>query len=242
MASGKSNDIELLAPAGNFESLMAAIQGGADAVYFGVGKLNMRAGSSKNFSVSDLEEIRKISKRHDVKVYVTLNTVMYNEDLEYAREIINAVHKNGIDAIVASDFSIINYARSLGIKVHISTQANVSNIESLKFFAGFADVIVLARELSLQQVADLCKQVDELNITGPGGNKIKIEAFAHGALCMAISGKCYLSLHEKNKSANRGECNQLCRRGYTVTEKEEGYQLDIDTGPSSCQRYLCLPR
>jgi putative protease len=228
MASEKSHDIELLAPAGNFESLMAAIQGGADAVYFGVGKLNMRAGSSKNFSVSDLEEIRRISNKHGVKVYVTLNTVMYNEDLDYAREIIDAVLKHRIDAIVASDFSIINYARSVGIKVHISTQANVSNIESLKFFAGFADVIVLARELSLDQVKDLCEQVDEQNITGPGGGRIRIEAFAHGALCMAISGKCYLSLHEKNKSANRGECNQLCRRGYTVTEKEEGYQLDID--------------
>jgi putative protease len=228
MASGKSNDIELLAPAGNFESLMAAIQGGADAVYFGVGKLNMRAGSSKNFSVSDLEEIRKISDQHGIRVYVTLNTVMYNEDLEYAKEIIEAVHRNRIDAIVASDFSIINYAKSLGVKIHISTQANVSNIESLKFFASFADVIVVARELSLEQVRDLCAQVDEQNITGPGGERIKIEAFAHGALCMAISGKCYLSLHEKNKSANRGECNQLCRRGYTVTEKEEGYQLDID--------------
>jgi putative protease len=228
MASGKSNDIELLAPAGNFESLMAAIQGGADAVYFGVGKLNMRSGSSKNFSISDLEEIRRISEQYGVRAYVTLNTVMYNEDLEYAREIIDAVKKNCIDAIVASDFSIINYARSVGVKVHISTQANVSNIESLRFFAGFADVIVLARELSLEQVRDICDLVDEQNITGPGGDRVKIEAFAHGALCMAISGKCYLSLHEKNKSANRGECNQLCRRGYTVTEKEDGYQLDID--------------
>jgi putative protease len=188
----------------------------------------MRAGSSKNFSVSDLEEIRRISDQHGVRAYVTLNTVMYDEDLEYAREIIDAVLKHRIDAIVASDFSIINYARSVGVKVHISTQANVSNIESLKFFAGFADVIVLARELSLEQVSDLCRQVDEQNITGPEGDKVRIEAFAHGALCMAISGKCYLSLHEKNKSANRGECNQLCRRGYTVTENEEGYQLDID--------------
>ncbi len=228
MATGKSNNIELLAPAGNFESLMAAIQGGADAVYFGVGKLNMRAGSSKNFSISDLEEIRKISDEYSVKVYVTLNTVMYNEDLDYAREIIDAVLKHRIDAIVASDFSVINYARSAGVKVHISTQANVSNIESLKFFASFADVIVLARELSLEQVRDMCGQVNEQNIIGPSGDRIRIEAFAHGALCMAISGKCYLSLHEKNKSANRGECNQLCRRGYTVTEKEEGYQLDID--------------
>ncbi len=228
MASGKQNDIELLAPAGNFESLMAAIQGGADAVYFGIGKLNMRAGSSKNFSISDLKEIKRISDQHGIRTYVTLNTVMYNEDLDYAKDIIEAVHESRIDAIVASDFSIISYAKSLGLKVHISTQANVSNIESLKFFANFADVVVLARELSLEQVKVLCQQVDEQNVIGPGGEKIKIEAFAHGALCMAVSGKCYLSLHEKNKSANRGECMQICRRGYTVTEKEEGYQLDID--------------
>ena len=228
MASGKPNDIELLAPAGNFESLMAAIQGGADAVYFGVGKLNMRAGSSKNFSISDLEEVRRICNLHGIRAYVTLNTVMYNEDLDYAKEIIDAVHESSIDAIVASDFSIISYAQSLGVKVHISTQANVSNIESLKFFASFADVVVLARELSLDQVKVLCQQVDEQNITNPDGQKVRIEAFAHGALCMAISGKCYLSLHEKNKSANRGECNQLCRRGYIVTEKDDGYQLDID--------------
>ncbi len=228
MASGKKNDIELLAPAGNFESLMAAIQGGADAVYFGVGKLNMRAGSSKNFTIEDLVEIKRISDLHGINTYVTLNTVMYDEDIEYVKEIIDAVRKAGINAIIASDFSVINYARSIGINVHISTQANVSNIESLKFFANFADVVVLARELSLEQVKDICQQVEEQNITGPGGEKIKVEAFAHGALCMAVSGKCYLSLHEKNKSANRGECMQLCRRGYTVTEKEEDYQLDID--------------
>jgi len=228
MASGKPNDIELLAPAGNFESLMAAIQGGADAVYFGVGKLNMRAGSSKNFTIEDLGEIKRVSDLHGINTYVTLNTVMYDEDIDYAKEIIDAVRKVGINAIIASDFSVINYARSIGINVHISTQANVSNIESLKFFANFADVVVLARELSLEQVKDICQQVEEQNITGPGGEKIKVEAFAHGALCMAVSGKCYLSLHEKNKSANRGECMQLCRRGYTVTEKEEDYQLDID--------------
>jgi putative protease len=164
---------------------------------------------------------------------------MYNEDLEYAREIIDAVLKHRIDAIVASDFSVINYARSVGVKVHISTQANVSNIESLKFFAHLADVIVLARELSLEQVGDMCEQVEEQDITCPGGDRVKIEAFAHGALCMAISGKCYLSLHEKNKSANRGECNQLCRRGYTVTEKEEGYQLDIDNEYIMSPKDLC---
>ena len=228
MASGKPNDIELLAPAGNFESLMAAIQGGADAVYFGVGKLNMRAGSSKNFTIEDLEEIKRISDLHGINTYVTLNTVMYDEDINYAKEIIDAVRKTEINAIIANDFSVINYARSVGVNVHISTQANVSNIESLKFFANFADVVVLARELSMEQVKNICHQIDVQNVTGPGGEKIKVEAFAHGALCMAVSGKCYLSLHEKNKSANRGECMQLCRRGYTVTENEEGYQLDID--------------
>lgn len=222
------NDIELLSPAGDFESLMAAIQGGADAVYFGVGNLNMRAGSSKNFAISDLEEIKARCAGHGLKTYVTLNTVMYNEDLEYVKRTIDGIRNAGMDAIIASDFSVIEYARSLGLKVHVSTQANVSNVESLKFFAHFAEVIVLARELSLDQVKELCRQVEEQNITGPGGKKIKIEAFAHGALCMAISGKCYLSLHEKNKSANRGECMQLCRRGYTVTEKDDGYQLDID--------------
>jgi len=228
MVSGKYSGIELLAPAGNFESLMAAIQGGADAVYFGVGKLNMRAGSSKNFTVQDLKEIRRITQKHKVKSYVTLNTVMYDEDLEHAKKIIDAIKAEGLDAIIAGDFSVINYAREQGIDVHISTQANVSNVESLKFFASFGEVIVLARELSLEQVQDICMEVKEQNITGPKGQKIRIEAFAHGALCMAISGKCYLSLHEKNKSANRGECMQLCRRGYTVTEKEDGYQLDID--------------
>jgi len=228
MPSGNHTEIELLAPAGDFESLMAAIQGGADAVYFGVGNLNMRAGSSKNFSIQDLEEIKRRCSEHGTKTYVTLNTVMYDEDLEYAKGIIDEVRKAGIDAIIASDFSVINYARSLGLRIHISTQANVSNIESLKFFANFGDVIVLARELSLEQVKEICRQADDQNINGPSGEKIKIEAFAHGALCMAISGKCYLSLHEKNKSANRGECMQLCRRGYTVTEKDDRYQLDIE--------------
>jgi putative protease len=228
MSSIKNREVELLAPAGNFESIIAAIQGGADAVYFGVGKLNMRAGSSKNFSISDLEEIKKICTDHNIKAYITLNTVMYDEDLDYAKRLIDEINMVKIDAIIASDFSIINYARSKGLNVHISTQANVSNIESLKFFANFAEVIVLARELSLEQVKEICTRIEDEDIKGPGGRKIKVEAFAHGALCMAISGKCYLSLHEKNKSANRGECMQLCRRGYTVTEKDDGYQLDID--------------
>lgn len=228
MLSAKPDDIELLAPAGNFESLMAAIQGGADAVYFGIGKLNMRAGSSTNFTLEDLPEIKQLCQKHGVKTYVTLNTVMYNDDLGEVKKTIDVIKSAGLDAIIASDFAVINYARESGIKLHISTQANVSNIESLKFFSQVAEVIVLARELSLEQVQEICRLVKEQQITGPGGDIIRIEAFAHGALCMAISGKCYLSLHEKNKSANRGECMQLCRRSYTVTEKDDGYQLDID--------------
>jgi len=221
-------DIELMAPAGNFESLMAAIQGGADAVYFGVGKLNMRAGSTKNFNIDDLREIRKRCNDAGIKAYVTLNTVMYDDDLKNIKKIIDEVNENRIDAIIATDFSVINYARSKGVRIHLSTQSNVSNMESVRFFAEFADVIVLARELSLRQITNICSSIRKENLCGPSGNKLRVEVFAHGALCMAISGKCYLSLHEKNKSANRGECLQLCRRGYTVTEKEDGYQLDID--------------
>jgi len=223
-----SQDIELLAPAGNFESLMAALQAGADAVYFGVGSLNMRAASSRNFNITDLPEIRNRCDQAGVRTYVTLNTVMFDEDLEEMREVIRAVRNAGIDAVIASDFAVISEARKQNVPVHISTQSNVSNTGSLQFFAQYADVMVLARELTLEQIQRVCNAVVEQNICGPSGRQIRIETFAHGALCMAISGKCYLSLHEKNKSANRGECMQLCRRGYTVTEKEEGYQLDID--------------
>lgn len=229
-------NIELLAPAGNFESLMAAIQGGADAIYFGVGSLNMRAAASRNFRLQDLPAIRKRSEKAGVKTYVTLNTVMYDEDLVELRQVIREVKNSGIDAIIASDPAVIIEARQQGVPIHISTQSNISNVESLRFYAAFADVVVLARELSLGQVRNICMSVREKNICGPSGNPVRIEAFAHGALCMAISGKCYLSLHEKNKSANRGECMQLCRRGYTVTEKEDGYQLDINNA------YIMSPR
>jgi putative protease len=228
MSTAKREDLELLAPAGNFESLMAAIQAGADAVYFGIGALNMRAASSRNFNTADLPEIKKRCGLAGVKTYVTLNTVMYDEDLEEMRQIIGAIKNSGIDAVIASDFAVVAEARKQGVPIHISTQSNVSNAESLRFFAEYADVMVLARELSLDQVRALCEIIDEQKICGPSGKPVRIEAFAHGALCMAISGKCYLSLHEKNKSANRGECMQLCRRGYTVTEKEDGYQLDIE--------------
>jgi putative protease len=228
MSGNEYENIELLAPAGDFESMMAAIQGGADSVYFGLGSLNMRASASRNFRISDLPMINERCRNAGIKTYVTLNTVMYDEDLEEMRHVIRAVKDSGIDGIIAGDLAVILEARRHGVRVHISTQANISNLESLRFYAGFADVVVLARELSLEQVSSLCRSVREENICGPSGNLLRIEVFAHGALCMAISGKCYLSLHEKNRSANRGDCMQLCRRGYTVTEKEDGYQLDID--------------
>ncbi len=239
MLTENHHDIELLSPAGNFESLMAAIRAGADAVYFGVGDLNMRSASSKNFTAEDLPEIAKKCRKARVRSYVTLNTVMYDRDLPAVKKILKAIKNAGIDAVIASDFAVIRHARDIGLPVHISTQANVSNIESLRFFAGFAEVVVLARELSLGQVEDICRAVKKENITSPSGRPVKIEAFAHGALCMAISGKCYLSLHEKNKSANRGECMQLCRREYRVTEKEEGYQLDIDNEYIMSPKDLC---
>ena len=220
--------IELLSPAGDFAALMAAIQGGADAVYFGIGRLNMRVSSTKNFTQADLPEIKKIATENNIKVYLTLNAVMYDDDLEEITDLLSQVKETGIDAVIASDFSVIEKAADLGVPVHISTQANVSNIGAVEFFARYGEVIVLARELNIQQVQNICRKVTEKNITGPSGKPVRIEAFIHGALCMSVSGKCYLSLHEKNKSANRGECMQLCRRGYTVTEKDDGYSLDID--------------
>ncbi len=220
--------IELLSPAGDFASLVAAAQGGADAVYFGAGNLNMRISSTKNFSVNDLPEIRKITDEYKLRAYLTLNTVMYDKDMDEMKAMVRQAKDAGIDAVIASDFSVFTYAHKLGMPVHISTQANVSNYEALKFFAGFGDVIVLARELDIAQVKEVCAQAAINKLTGPSGNPLRLEAFVHGALCMSVSGKCYLSLHENNKSANRGECMQLCRRGYTVTEKDEGYQLDID--------------
>ena len=221
-------DFEIMAPVGSYESLMAAIQGGANSVYFGIEKMNMRANSSNNFTFDDLANIVKICTENNLNSYLTVNTVVYNTELKLMREIIDAAKNNNVTAIIASDLSVINYARSIGVNVHISTQVNISNTESLKFFAQFADVVVLARELSLDQVAKISKAIKEENITGPAGNLVKIEMFIHGALCMAISGKCYLSLHEKNSSANRGACLQTCRKAYTVTEKESGNQLEID--------------
>ena len=235
----RREDFEIMAPVGSYESLMAAIQGGANSVYFGIEKMNMRANSSNNFTFDDLANIVKICTENNINSYLTVNTVIYNTELKLMREIIDAAKNNNVTAIIASDLSVINYAQSIGVEVHISTQVNISNIESLKFFAQFADVVVLARELSLDQIAEISKAIKEENITGPAGNLVKIEMFIHGALCMAISGKCYLSLHEKNYSANRGACLQTCRKSYIVTEKESGNQLEIDNEYIMSPKDLC---
>jgi putative protease len=235
----KRNDIEIMAPAGSYESLMAAIQGGADSVYFGVEQLNMRAASSNNFTIDDLRNIVSICKKNGLKSYLTVNVVVYDHEIEQMHRIIDAAVENGITAVIASDLSVINYAFAAGIEVHLSTQLNISNIESLKFYAQWADVVVLARELNLDQVRHIFNSIWEQNIIGPAGNLIKIEMFAHGALCMAISGKCYLSLHENNKSANRGECYQTCRKSYLATNMESGYELEIDNEYIMSPKDLC---
>lgn len=224
----KREDIEIMAPVGSFESLMAAVQGGTDSVYFGIGNLNMRSRSSLNFTIDDLHEIVSIAQNHHIKTYLTLNTVMYDNDLTQMRTFVNAAKEAGVSAIIASDVSVMQYAKSAGLEVHLSTQLNITNYESLQFFAQFADVAVLARELNLDQVAQIYVRVTQNNLCGPGGKPIRLEMFVHGALCMAVSGKCYLSLHEMNASANRGNCMQICRKGYNVTDKDTGIELDID--------------
>ncbi len=221
-------DIEIMAPAGNFESLVAAIQGGADSVYFGVGNLNMRSHSANNFEVDSLPEIARICREAGVKSYLTLNIVIYDKDLESMRQTLDAAVEAGISAVIASDVAVILYARERGMEVHISTQLNVSNIESVRYHARFADVVVLARELTLFQVKDIYDAILKERITGPSGELVRLELFCHGALCMAVSGKCYLSLHEYNASANRGSCYQICRRSYEVKDKETGNTLEID--------------
>ncbi|MBQ0025475.1 MAG: U32 family peptidase [Bacteroidales bacterium] len=228
-----------MAPAGNFECLAAAVQGGADSVYFGVGQLNMRSHSANNFAPADLEKVCEICRRNGVKSYLTLNIVLYDEDLEPMREALRAAKKAGVTAVIASDMAAISYARSLGIEVHISTQLSISNHESLRFYSQFADVIVLARELNLGQVKEIKRIIDEEHICGPSGKPLQIEMFCHGALCMAISGKCYLSLHEYGASANRGSCYQICRRGYEVTDLETGSKLLIDNKYIMSPKDLC---
>lgn len=223
-----TGQIEIMSPVGSYESLMAAIQGGADAVYFGIGKLNMRSKSSKNFSLEDLAEISKICRQHKIKSYITLNTVVYDEEIAEMRSVIDAAKANQITAIIASDQAVIQYAREKDVEVHMSTQTNISNIEAVKFYSHYADVMVTARELKLDQVKAITDAIVKEQITGPSGELVQIEVFAHGALCMAISGKCYLSLDNLNHSANRGECLQLCRRPYKVTDMDGGTELAID--------------
>ena len=231
--------IEIMAPAGNFECLMAAIQGGADSVYFGVGNLNMRSHSANNFTNEDLKEVVRICKEHGVKTYLTLNIVVYQTEMEEVRKALQAARDAGISAVIASDMAVIQMARQLGIEIHISTQMNISNFEAAKFYAQFADVIVLARELTLPQIADISRKIREENVCGPSGQLLRLELFVHGALCMSISGKCYLSLQEYNASANRGSCYQLCRRGYRVTDLETGRELDIENKYIMSPKDLC---
>lgn len=217
-----------MAPAGSFESLHAAIQGGADSVYFGAGNLNMRSRSSANFSANDLKEIARICRENGLKSYLTLNITLYDQDLEEMRRMVDVAVESEISAIIASDIAAIQYAHSRGMEVHLSTQCNVSNIEALKFYSNYADVVVLARELNMDQVKAIHEAIERDQVKGPKGELVRIEMFAHGALCMAVSGKCYLSLHQMNSSANRGACLQPCRRGYVVTEKESGDALEVD--------------
>lgn len=221
-------DFEIMAPAGSFESLHAAIQGGADSVYFGAGNLNMRSRSSANFSADDLKEIARICRENGLKSYLTLNITLYDQDLEEMRRMVDVAVESEISAIIASDIAAIQYAHSRGMEVHLSTQCNVSNIEALKFYSNYADVVVLARELNMDQVKAIHEAIERDQVKGPKGELVRIEMFAHGALCMAVSGKCYLSLHQMNSSANRGACLQPCRRGYVVTEKETGDELEVD--------------
>ncbi len=224
----RREDFELLAPAGSYESLTAAGQGGADAIYFGIEQLNMRARSSANFTAEDLPQIVARSREMGMKAYITVNTVVYNHELIQMRKIVDLAVKHGVDAIIASDQSVLQYCLSTGARVHLSTQLNISNIETLKFYSNFADVAVLARELNLEQVKEMSRAIELEEIKGPSGKPVQLEMFVHGALCMAVSGKCYLSLHEHNQSANRGNCYQVCRRGYTVTDKDREVELDID--------------
>ena len=229
-------DFEIMAPVGSYESLHAAIDAGADAVYFGIAGLNMRSRSSINFTLDDLRSIAALCAEHGVKTYLTVNTIIYDSDIDRCHEVIDAAREAGITAIIASDIAAIVYARSVGVEVHISTQCNISNIDAVRFYSQWADVVVLARELNMEQVAAIHKAIVSDDIRGPKGELVKIEMFCHGALCMAVSGKCYLSLHEMNSSANRGACTQICRRGYTVRDRETGDELEVDN------KYIMSPK
>ena len=227
---------EIMAPVGSRESLAAAIQAGADSVYFGIGQLNMRSHSANKFTIDDLKEIAATCNEKGIKTYLTVNTIIYGEDIPTMHQIVDAAKEAGITAVIASDVAVMTYCGKIGQEVHLSTQLNISNIEALRFYAQFADVVVLARELNMEQVAEIYRQIQEQHICGPSGNLIRIEMFCHGALCMAISGKCYLSLNNTGRSANRGECMQICRRGYIVTDRETGTELAIDN------KYIMSPK
>ncbi len=232
----KISDFEVMAPVGSRESLSAAIQAGADSVYFGVEQLNMRSHSANHFTIEDLREIAETCEAHHIKTYLTVNTIIYNDDLATMRTIIDAAKAAHVTAVIASDVAVMEYCNRMGVEVHLSTQLNISNIEALAFYARFADVVVLARELNLDQVAEIYQQIEERQIRGPRGELVRIEMFCHGALCMAVSGKCYMSLANANRSANRGECVQICRRSYIVTDAETGNQLEIDN------KYVMSPK
>ncbi len=232
----KRSDIEIMAPVGSYESLAAAIRAGADSIYFGVGKLNMRSASAANFTLDDLSKIVRIARSQGVKTYLTVNTEVYEDELRTVHEVIDRARAEQVDAVIASDLAAVLYARRIGQTVHISTQCNISNSEAVKFFSQWADTVVLARELTLEQVAVIHRAIVENDIRGPHGELVRIEMFAHGALCMSVSGRCYLSLYETGCSANRGACRQLCRRKYTVRDRETGAELDIDG------RYVLSPK
>ena len=229
-------EYEIMAPVGSRESLAAAIQAGAGSIYFGIGQLNMRSHSANHFTIEDLKKIAETCNERGIKTYLTVNTVIYGEDINAMREIIDAAKAANITAVIVSDVAVMVYCRQVGMEVHLSTQLNISNIEALKFYAQFADVAVLARELNMEQVAEIYRQIEEQDIRGPRGELVRIEMFCHGAFCMAISGKCYMSLHDSNRSANRGQCTQICRRSYTVTDNETGNQLEIDN------KYIMSPK
>ncbi len=235
----RKDKVELLAPAGSFDSLQAAINADADAIYFGVEQLNMRTRSSQSFHISDIKTVSTICKKAGLKAYITLNTVMYEYDMQLLKTVLKEVKKHRIDAVIASDFAVIDYCNQMEIPLHISTQANISNVESVRFFSRYADVMVLARELTLKQVAEISNEIERKKIKGPSGKLVKLEMFVHGALCMAISGKCYMSLHTQNAAANRGACVQNCRRPYTVTDTETGEQLEIDNEYIMSPKDLC---
>ena len=234
-----SNRIELMAPAGDFAALQAAIDNGADSVYFGVEQLNMRARATANFVIDDLPEIARRCELKNVRTYLTLNTIIYDHDLSFIKTLLNRAKEANITAVIAMDQAVIAYARQIGMEVHISTQINITNIETVKFYALFADTMVMSRELSITQIKKICQQIEKEEIKGPSGNLVEVEIFGHGALCMAVSGKCYLSLHSHNSSANRGACKQNCRKKYTVIDQESGFEIELDNEYMMSPKDLC---